>query len=39
MDYIITPENLKKLNEKFKNCLCPECLEAYSSGRRSVNKQ
>jgi hypothetical protein len=34
MDYEISQENLKKIKETYADCLCPECLEAYSSGKK-----
>lgn len=35
MEYEISPENLKLLKESFDNCLCPQCLNFYSSGKKS----
>lgn len=35
MDYIISKENIEKLKSQYANCLCPDCLAAFSSGRKS----
>jgi hypothetical protein len=34
MDYEISPENLKKLQKTYKDCLCPECLAGYATKKR-----
>ena len=34
MNYIISPENLKKIKETFSDCLCPACLSEFSTGRK-----
>ena len=31
MDFYIDPEVLNKLKEDFKDCLCPNCLNEYTS--------
>jgi ribosomal protein L34E len=31
LTYEISIENLKKLQETYKNCLCPSCLSLYGS--------
>ena len=30
MNYTINPDNLKVLGEKYKGCLCPDCLKLYA---------
>jgi hypothetical protein len=35
MSYIIPPEKLKELKEKYSDCLCPDCLKEYSTGLRN----
>jgi ribosomal protein L34E len=34
MEYEISPVNLKTLQQTYADCLCPGCLEKYSSGRK-----
>jgi len=36
MEYDISPENLKLLQETFSDCLCPDCLEGYSTGKKKT---
>jgi ribosomal protein L34E len=31
MDYVISPENLQKIQETYADCLCSECLKGYAT--------
>ncbi len=33
-EYIVTGKNLKVLGEKYKGCLCPDCLKLYGQKRK-----
>lgn len=33
-DFLISPENLKLLAEKYNNCLCPDCLAKYGEKKK-----
>ena len=36
MSVKISKENLKLLQEKFDNCLCPECLKTYEEPKSDL---